>query len=129
MSDTNLEHALSECRRYRLALESLTPGGSEFFENPQRCVEHIRERFESGDEAKKELARLRRFPWSEEAERPDVEEWLCAVRDWLNRPSNGGDVSEAEAWEWADCTLKLAEHIQKLEFRVARLHPRHRPQG
>jgi len=29
------------------ALESLTPGGSEFHQEPDRCVKHVRDRFES----------------------------------------------------------------------------------
>lgn len=30
--------------RYKLALESLTPGGSEFSDSPERCVEFVRSR-------------------------------------------------------------------------------------
>lgn len=33
-----------ETRRYRLALESLTPGGSEFVKDPEACVRFVRER-------------------------------------------------------------------------------------
>ena len=48
---------LNKCRK---ALESLTPGGSEYFRNPERCVSTVRERIKHGHEAKKELVRLRR---------------------------------------------------------------------
>jgi len=36
----------AETRRYRLALESLTVGGSEYHKDPERCVAAIRARFE-----------------------------------------------------------------------------------
>lgn len=32
-----------DAERYRLALESLTPGGSEYHRDPERCVEVVRE--------------------------------------------------------------------------------------
>ncbi len=48
---------LDGCRK---ALESLTPGGSEYYRNPELCVSTVRERFKTGHEAKKELARLRK---------------------------------------------------------------------
>lgn len=41
-------------------LELLTPGGSEFIADPERCVAYVRERFSTGDKAKKDRARLRR---------------------------------------------------------------------
>ena len=44
---------------YRLALENLTPGGSEFHRNPERCVEHIRKRLKDGSDAKRECVKLR----------------------------------------------------------------------
>lgn len=31
-----------ETRKYRLALESLTPGGSEYYKNPEQCVEFVK---------------------------------------------------------------------------------------
>lgn len=31
-------------QRYQRALEGLTPGGSEFYHNPELCAEHIRAR-------------------------------------------------------------------------------------
>jgi len=34
----------AELERYKLALESLTPGGSEFSDSPERCVEFVRSR-------------------------------------------------------------------------------------
>lgn len=48
---------LDGCRK---SLESLTPGGSEFYRDPERCVSTVRERFKSGHETKKELAKLRK---------------------------------------------------------------------
>jgi len=30
-----------ECDRYRLALESLTPGGSEYYKNPEHCADFV----------------------------------------------------------------------------------------
>lgn len=51
----------SECERYRKALESLTPGGSEFSGDSERCVEYVRELINSGHEAKKDRVRLRRL--------------------------------------------------------------------
>jgi len=48
---------LDGCRK---ALESLTPGGSEYFRDPARCVSTVRDRFNSCHEAKKELIKLRK---------------------------------------------------------------------
>lgn len=73
------DYFLEQRNRYRLALESLTPGGSEFFANIERCVSHVRERFESGDAAKKECVRLRR-KW---------ESRMQAFRDVCIRDMNG----------------------------------------
>ena len=42
-----LERVTEDRKRYRLALESLTVGGSEYHEDPERCVAHVRERQES----------------------------------------------------------------------------------
>lgn len=50
----------SEAEKYRLALEELTPGGSEFYKNPKRCISYIQDRFEFGHKAKVEAVRLRR---------------------------------------------------------------------
>ena len=43
-----------------LALESLTPGGSEYVADPERCVWYVRELIRTGGEAKKDRARIRR---------------------------------------------------------------------
>ena len=48
-----------ETEDYRRALESLTPGGSEFYKSPAACVEYIRMRLKSGENAQRERARLR----------------------------------------------------------------------
>lgn len=37
------DEARAEADRYRLALESLTPGGSEYHRNPERCVAAVQE--------------------------------------------------------------------------------------
>jgi hypothetical protein len=48
---------LDKCRK---TLEGLTPGGSEYFRDPEFCASVIRDRFKQGHEAKKELAMLRK---------------------------------------------------------------------
>jgi hypothetical protein len=53
------KETLVEMEDYRRALESLTPGGSEFYKSPARCVEYIRDRFKMGSDAKRECMRLR----------------------------------------------------------------------
>lgn len=60
LAHKRIEHFEKQADRYRLALEGLTPGGSEFYKNPEGCVAHIRQRLDSGDAAKKECVRLRR---------------------------------------------------------------------
>lgn len=42
-----LTAVFAEREKYRLALESVTVGGSEFHRDPERCVAHIRERYDS----------------------------------------------------------------------------------
>lgn len=44
----------------RLTLEGLTPGGSEYVNDPANCEAHIRERFNIGHQAKKDAVRLKR---------------------------------------------------------------------
>ncbi len=44
----------------RLTLEGLTPGGSEYANDPERCEVYIRERFDAGHQAKKDAVRLKR---------------------------------------------------------------------
>lgn len=46
--------------QYRLALESLTPGGSEFVSDAQRCVEYVRRIKSDYVAAMKENVRLRK---------------------------------------------------------------------
>ena len=41
--------------RYRKALEGLTVGGSEYYNNPERCAEDIRHRLNSQSEIIKKL--------------------------------------------------------------------------
>ena len=49
----------AEVERRDLALQSLTPKGSEYVNDPDRCVAYVRERFQSGHDAKMEAVRLR----------------------------------------------------------------------
>lgn len=42
----------------RKVLESLTPGGSEFHNNPEMCESYIRERLRNGHKAMKDRVRL-----------------------------------------------------------------------
>ena len=44
----------------RIALESLTPGGSEFHNDPERCFAYIQDIKSGYVEANKEIVRLRR---------------------------------------------------------------------
>jgi len=45
--------------RYRKALEGLTVGGSEYYNNPERCAEDIRHRLNSQSELIKKLIKER----------------------------------------------------------------------
>ena len=38
----DFENEAPETRRWRLALNSLTPGGSEFVDDPERCVQFVK---------------------------------------------------------------------------------------
>lgn len=53
------EAIVADVRRFDLALQSLTPGGSEFVRDPERCVAYVKDLFHSGHEAKKDCVRLR----------------------------------------------------------------------
>ena len=46
--------------RYRKALEGLTVGGSEYYNNPERCAEDIRHRLNSQGELIKKLVKERK---------------------------------------------------------------------
>ena len=45
--------------RYRKALEGLTVGGSEYYNNPERCADDIRHRLDSQSEIIKRLVKER----------------------------------------------------------------------
>ena len=67
--------------RAMLSLESLTPGGSEYVSDPERCVAHVCERFASGDKAKKDRARMRREHSEIHAALNERIEWLEEALD------------------------------------------------
>lgn len=48
---------LERCQMLDMALQSLTPGGSEYVGDPDRCVAFAREQIQKGREARLELAR------------------------------------------------------------------------
>ena len=45
---------------YDIPLQRLTPQGSEFVNNPERCFSYIKDLLNSGFEARKEVIRLKR---------------------------------------------------------------------
>jgi hypothetical protein len=57
--DLLIQH-IRDTDKWRLALENLTPLGSEYHNDLERCVEHIRNRYDIAHEERKELVRLRR---------------------------------------------------------------------
>jgi hypothetical protein len=57
--DYLIQH-IRDTDKWRLALENLTPMGSEYHNDLERCVEHIRNRYDIAHEERKELVRLRR---------------------------------------------------------------------
>ena len=50
--------ALERCQKLDMALQSLTPGGSEYVGDPDRCVAFARDQINKGREACLELARI-----------------------------------------------------------------------
>lgn len=52
--------ASAERDKWRLALESLTPQGSEFYNDLENCMAWIEKQRQSGHEARKEVVRLKR---------------------------------------------------------------------
>jgi hypothetical protein len=52
-ADLIAAHVAEEIKPYDLALQSLTPGGSEFVRNPERCAKFARERRDSANAAMK----------------------------------------------------------------------------
>lgn len=46
---------LERCQKLDIALQSLTPGGSEYVGDPDRCVAHAKEQIEKGRKARLEL--------------------------------------------------------------------------
>jgi hypothetical protein len=57
--DLLIQH-IRDTDKWRLALENLTPMGSEYHNDLERCVEYIRNRYDLANEERKELVRLRR---------------------------------------------------------------------
>ena len=82
----------AEVRRYDLALQSLTPGGSEFVRDPERCVEFVRQ---ARDEEHKALMAAK-------AKVKRMREAGDKLRDALNTISDEMDVNfEAHpSWPW-----------------------------
>lgn len=50
---------LERCQKLDMALQSLTPGGSEYVADPDRCVAYARKLITLGQEARLELALVR----------------------------------------------------------------------
>jgi hypothetical protein len=50
---------IGEVRELQRLLEELTPGGSEFHDDPRRCAEHVRERLATVSRVQAENRRLR----------------------------------------------------------------------
>lgn len=48
---------LERCRRLDIALQSLTPGGSEYVGDPDRCVAFAKEQIQKGRDARLKLAK------------------------------------------------------------------------
>jgi len=58
-TDTALE-LLADRSRFRSAIVSLTPGGSEFYDNPERCAEWVQERLSTTGKIAAERNELRK---------------------------------------------------------------------
>lgn len=62
--DHDWQHAafvlLNRCKVLDMALQSLTPGGSEYVGDPLRCVEHVQDQISKGRAARLEAARRAR---------------------------------------------------------------------
>lgn len=52
--------------RYEFPLLKIVPAGSEFVNNPERCFEYIKEKIETGSQAKKDVVKLRRKVFEKE---------------------------------------------------------------
>lgn len=57
---TQLQKIAKHTEDWRLAMESLTPGGSEFYNDMDYCTKWIQDRLIERHEAKKEVIRLQR---------------------------------------------------------------------
>ena len=57
---SRLHQAIAEADKWRLAVEALTPQGSEYHNDLPRCLAHINQKLGDGQTAKKELVKVRR---------------------------------------------------------------------
>ena len=80
--DAELRRLQAERDELRAALESLTPGGSEFSNSPERCVEFVRAR----------LATLGRVAAERNELRAALEAVAETARDWSSIENTVGDV-------------------------------------
>ena len=79
----------------RITLENLTPGGSEFHNDPERCAAYIQRIISDCVEAKKEIVRLRRV----NAPAPDL---LAAIDELVATISVYNDMWHNDQAEYGD---------------------------
>jgi len=102
----------AEVSRLMHHLESLTPGGSEFHDSPERCVDWVRERLSGVIEqvqkrkaAEVEIARLQRVIDHVEWTHPPYPAWTVAFCPWCG-------TTEADGHRF-DCMRQAAPERQK----------------
>jgi hypothetical protein len=59
IEDLILDTVYQAASQYRMALESLTPGGSEFYDDPDRCVSFVKDHDQSQHRHLIELVKIR----------------------------------------------------------------------
>lgn len=111
---------LERCQKLDMALQSLTPGGSEYVGDPDRCVSYIREQINKGREVRLELARLKnpRNPIMDADElRRDITEARDIAQQFRLFWQIGGEVDKRQR-RAATLLLVLADEIERLRPEV-----------
>ena len=92
-------------KKARLTLEGLTPGGSEYVNDPERCAAYVQRIKHDAIEAHKQVVRLKRTHDRAKAELADV--FRCYERDNVDERRNNTGVN-------IHLTHKSAERIEAL---------------
>jgi Protein of unknwon function (DUF3310) len=110
----DIEWIVGEFERVNRELSYLTPGGSEYYNDPDRCIECIKDRIAVAERMAKKLARERKevsnmVEENNNAERYDGDRCMQVIEGWPAKDANGNAVGAGM------CISSIVKYLWRLE--------------